>query len=58
MMTGSTIRSENPQDTVFIDGNFNVSNLFTVDQVIGNISVNYYTGSNMIQNTRFNMSHT
>lgn len=51
MMTGSTIRSENPQDTVFIDGNFNSSNILTVDQVIGNIGVNYYTGGNLIKNT-------
>ena len=51
MMTGSIIRSENPQDTIFIDGNFNVSNLFTVDQVIGNIGINYYTGGNLIKNT-------
>ncbi len=51
MMTGSTIRSENPQDTVFIDGNFNSSNILTVDQVIGNIGVNYYTGGTLIKNT-------
>ncbi len=51
MMTGSTIRSENPQDTIFIDGNFNSSNIFTVDQVVGNIGVNYYTGGNLIRNT-------
>ena len=51
MMTGSTIRSENPQDTVFVDGNFNVSNLLTVDQVVGNIGINYYTGGNLIKNT-------
>jgi len=51
MMTGSTIRSENPQDTVFIDGNFNSSNILTVDQVIGNIGINYYTGGTLIKNT-------
>jgi hypothetical protein len=51
MMTGSTIRSENPQDTVFIDGNFNSSNILTVDQVVGNIGINYYTGGNLIKNT-------
>jgi hypothetical protein len=51
MMTGTTIRSENPQDTVFIDGNFNSSNILTVDQVIGNIGINYYTGGNLIKNT-------
>jgi hypothetical protein len=51
MMTGSSIRSENPQDTIFIDGNFNSSNILTVDQVIGNIGVNYYTGGNLIKNT-------
>ncbi len=55
MMTGSTIRSSNPTDTIFVDGNFNVGNLFTVDQVIGNIAVNYYTGGNMIQNTRLDI---
>ncbi len=55
MMTGSTIRSSNPTDTIFIDGNFNVSNLFTVDQVIGNIAVNYYTGGGMMQNTKLDV---
>ena len=55
MMTGSTIKSNNPTDTIFIDGNFNVSNLFTVDQVIGNIAVNYYTGGGMMQNTKLDV---
>ncbi len=55
MMTGSTIRSSNPTDTIFIDGNFNAGNLLTVDQVIGNIAVNYYTGGNMIQNTKLDV---
>ena len=55
MMTGSTIRSENPQDTIFIDGNFNSSNILTVDQVIGNIGINYYTGGNLIKNTNIDV---
>jgi hypothetical protein len=48
MMSGSSITSINPSDTLYIDTNLNVSNIFTVDQVSGFISVNFYTGGNMI----------
>jgi hypothetical protein len=51
MMSGASITSVNPSDTLYIDTNFNVSNIFTVDQVTGFISINYYTGGNIISNS-------
>ena len=46
METGSYITSE--EQTLFIDANLNVSNVFTVDAISGISSFNYYTGGNMI----------
>jgi hypothetical protein len=47
LMTGTTICSEDITDTVFIDGNLNVGNILTIDQVTGLTSFNFYTGGNM-----------
>ena len=45
MGTGSEISS--PFDTLYLDANMNVSNIFTIDTVTGFITLSYYTGGNM-----------
>ena len=48
MMSGSSITSYNPNDTVFIDSNLNVYNSFTVDATSGIASFVSYSGGMLI----------
>ena len=48
MMSGTSITSYNPNDTVFIDANLNVYNSLTVDSLTGITSFVCYTGGDLV----------
>jgi hypothetical protein len=48
MMSGSSITSYNPDDTVYIDANLNVYNSFTIDALTGITSFVCYTGGDLV----------
>jgi hypothetical protein len=52
LQTGSVITGEG--QTVFIDGNINISNIFTVNAINSNVEFGNYTGGNLYTNTTIN----